>query len=162
MSTSRLVRLIARTGRIAEPIPAPVGSICDGARVLGGSVHVRYMDLGGGTDCAMEISTAFGPIYDLERYGVRLVASPRHADVLLITGVVTRNMVEPLRRTVEGTPMPRFVVAVGDAAIMGGPFLGGYGVAGVVSDFVDVDLEVPGSPPHPAEIVAALRRIAGR
>lgn len=130
--------------------------------MLRGSVHVRYLDVGGGTDCAMEISAAFGPVYDLERYGVRLVASPRHADVLVITGVVTRNMVEPLRRTVEATPKPRFIVTVGDAAITGGPFLGGYGVAGVVSDFVDVDLEVPGSPPDPAEIVAALRRISGR
>ena len=162
MSTFRLLRLIVRTGRIAEPVPVLTGTMCAGARVLRGSVHVRYVDLGGATDCAMEISAAFGPVYDLERYGVRLVASPRHADVLLITGVVTRNMVEPLRRTVEATPLPRFIVAVGDAAITGGPFLGGYGVAGVVSDFVDVDLEVPGSPPNPAEIVTALRRIAGR
>jgi len=157
-----LVRLIARTGRIAEPGPVSPGTIYEGAQVLRGSVHVRYLDVGGGTDCAMEISAAFGPVYDLERYGVRLVASPRHADVLVITGVVTRNMVEPLRRTVEATPKPRFIVTVGDAAITGGPFLGGYGVAGVVSDFVDVDLEVPGSPPDPAEIVAALRRISGR
>ena len=110
----------------------------------------------------MEIQAAFGPVYDLERYGVHLVASARHADVLLVTGVVTRNMVEPLRRTLEATPTPRFVVAVGDAAIDGGAFLGGYGVAGVVSDFVEVDLRIPGNPPEPAQIVAALRRITGR
>jgi Ni,Fe-hydrogenase III small subunit len=110
----------------------------------------------------MEIAAAFGPVYDLEWYGVRLVASARHADVLLVTGVVTRNMVEPLLLTVEATPRPRFIVAVGDAAITGGPFAGGYGVAGVVADFVPVDLEIPGNPPTPDEIVAALRRIAGR
>ncbi len=162
MSTSGLIRLIARTGRIAEPAPLRPAPRWDPARALGGSVHARYVDLGGGTDCAMEIQAAFGPVYDLERYGVRLVASARHADVLLVTGVVTRNMVEPLRLTVEATPTPRFVVAIGDAAITGAPFLGGYGVAGVVSDFVPVDLEIPGDPPEPAAIVAALRGISGR
>lgn len=162
MSTAKLIRLIARTGRIAEPAPDVADKRLDSARMLRGSVHVRYVDLGGGTDCAMEIQAAFGPVYDLDRYGVRLVASPRHADVLLITGVVTRNMVEPLRLTVEATPTPRFVVAVGDAAITGAPFRDGYGVAGVVSDFVPVDLDIPGDPPEPAAIVAVLRRIAGR
>jgi Ni,Fe-hydrogenase III small subunit len=110
----------------------------------------------------MEVVSAFGPVYDIERYGLHLVASARHADVLLITGVVTRNMVEPLRRTVEATPAPRFIVAVGDCAIDGGLFLNGYGVAGVVSDFVNVDLEIPGSPPTPTDIVEALRRVSGR
>ncbi len=162
MTTARLVRLMLRTGRIAEAAPNVRGAAVDGARALGGSVNVRYVDLGGATDCAMEIAAAFGPVYDLERYGVRLVASARHADVLLITGVVTRNLLEPLMLTVAATPQPRFVVAVGDAAITGGPFRGGYGVAGVVADFVPVDLEIPGNPPTPDEIVAALRGIAGR
>ncbi len=162
MTTSKLIGLIARTGRIAEPAPQLGSGRIDGARPLRGSVHVRYVDLGGATDCAMEIAAAFGPVYDLERYGIRLVASPRHADVLLITGVVTRNMVEPLRLTIEAVPRPRLIVAVGDAAIAGGAFAGGYGVAGVVSDFAPVDLEIPGSPPEPAEIVAALRMLSGR
>lgn len=162
MTTARLIRLILRTGRIAEAAPGVRGEAVGGASALGGSVNVRYVDLGGATDCAMEIAAAFGPVYDLERYGVRLVASARHADVLLVTGVVTRNLLEPLMLTVSATPQPRFIVAVGDAAITGGPFLGGYGVAGVVADFVPVDLEIPGSPPTPDEIVAALRGIAGR
>lgn len=162
MTTSRLIRLIARTGRIAEPAPRRGNERIDSARPLRGSVHVRYVDLGGGTDCAMEIAAAFGPVYDLERYGIRLVASPRHADVLLVTGVVTRNMVEPLRLTIEATPRPRLIVAVGDAAIDGGPFAEAYGVAGVLSDFVPVDLQIPGNPPEPAEIVAALRMLSGR
>lgn len=152
---------MARTGRIAEPAP-PRPIALPGTGSLRGSVGVRYVDTGGCNDCAMEVATAFGPVYDVERYGIHLVASARHADILLITGVVTRNMVEPLRRTIEATPTPRFVVAVGDCAIDGGPFLGGYGVAGVVSDFVRVDLEVPGNPPTPSSIVEALRRVSGR
>jgi Ni,Fe-hydrogenase III small subunit len=164
VSTSKLIKLIARTGRIAEAAPTapPASSNLPGAGVLHGSVNVRYVDTGGANDCAMEISAAFGPVYDLERYGVHLVPSTRHADVLLVTGVVTHNMVEPLRRTVEATPHPCFVIAVGDCAINGGPFVGGYGVAGVVSDFVKVDISVPGNPPSPALIVEALRRVSAR
>lgn len=161
MSVNRLAALIRRSGRIAEPAP-PGPQLLDGAGVLGGSVQVRFINAGGCNDCAMEVASAFGSVYDVERYGIRLVASPRHADVLLITGAVTRNMAEPLRRTIEATPTPRFVIAVGDCAITGGVFGEGYGVAGPVSDVVDVDLEVPGSPPEPAQIVHALRRMTGR
>ena len=108
------------------------------------------------------MGSAFGPVYDAERYGARLVASPRHADVVLVTGVVTRNMLEPLRRTVEATPQPRLVLAVGDCARSCGVFAGAYGVAGAVADAVDVELEVAGCPPEPAAIVEALRRVSGR
>jgi Ni,Fe-hydrogenase III small subunit len=161
VSAHELARLIVRVGRIAEPAAARPSAL-PGVRILHGSVNVRYVDTGGCNDCAMEVAAAFGPVYDVERYGIHLVASARHADVLLITGVVTRNMVEPLRRTIEATPTPRFVVAVGDCAINGGLFLNGYGVAGVVSDFVNVDLAVPGDPPDPVLIVEALRRLSGR
>ena len=161
MANFDLLTLIARVGRIAEPAPErPVGR--EAGHIMRGSVNVRYVDTGGCNDCAMEVAAAFGPVYDVERYGIHLVASPRHADVLLITGVVTRNMVEPLRRTIEATPTPRLVIAVGDCAINGGPFIHGYGVAGVVADFVDVNLEVGGNPPHPALIVEALRKVGGR
>jgi Ni,Fe-hydrogenase III small subunit len=152
---------MSHVGRIAEPAVVRPSSL-PGVEIFRGSVNVRYLDTGGCNDCAMEVVSAFGPVYDIERYGLHLVASARHADVLLITGVVTRNMVEPLRRTVEATPAPRFIVAVGDCAIDGGLFLNGYGVAGVVSDFVNVDLEIPGSPPTPTAIVEALRRVSGR
>ena len=161
MTAGAIARLIGRVGRIAERAPARPEPL-SGTKAIRGSVNVRYVDTGGCTDCAMEIAAAFGPVYDIERYGIHLVASARHADVLLVTGVVTRNMVEPLRRTIEATPTPRFIVAVGDCAIDGGPFLRGYGVAGVVSDFVHVDLEVPGSPPSPAQIVDALRSVSRR
>jgi formate hydrogenlyase subunit 7 len=90
------------------------------------------------------------------------VASPRHADILLVTGVVTRNMLEPLRRAVEATPNPRVVIAVGDCALDGGVFTDGYGVLGAVDDVVPVDLNVPGCPPEPDAIVAALRRVTQR
>ena len=114
------------------------------------------------SDSEIEISSAFGPVYDAERYGARLVASPRHADALLVTGPVTRNMAEPLRRTVSAVPEPRIVVAVGDCAIDGGVFAGAYGVAGPVDGVVPVDVCVPGCPPPPEAIVAALRGLTGR
>ena len=88
-------------------------------------------------------------MYDAERYGARLVASPRHADALLVTGPVTRNMAEPLRRTFEAMPQPRVVVACGDCALNRGVFAGAYGVVGAVGDVVPVDVEVPGCPPTP-------------
>jgi len=161
MSFLGLATLIRRGGRIAEPAPvAP--PLFPGAEVFGGSVQVRFINAGGCNDCPAEVSAAFGPVYDVERYGVRLTPSPRHADVLVITGAVTRNMAEPLRRTIEATPTPRFVIAVGDCALTGGIFADGYGLAGLVSDFVHVDLEVPGSPPAPDAIVRALRRMTGR
>ena len=161
MSVARLTSLIRRSGRIAEPAP-PGPELFPGAEIFGGSIQVRFINAGGCNDCAQEVSSAFGPVYDVERYGARLVASPRHADVLLICGSVTWNMIEPLRRTVVATPTPHFTIAVGDCAITGGVFAEGYGVAGPVSDFVHVDLCVPGNPPEPADIVAALRRMTGR
>ena len=120
------------------------------------------MDAGSCNGCEVEIASAFGPVYDAERYGARLVASPRHADALLVTGPVTRNMEVALRRTYEAVPEPRLVVACGDCALSGGEFAGAYGVVGPVSDVVAVDMEVPGCPPAPEVIVAALRELTGR
>lgn len=161
MTANGLARLVARTGRIAEAAP-PAPSRVAGAERFHGSVNVRHISAGGCSDCALEVASAFGPVYDVERYGIRLVASPRHADVLLITGSVTRNLVEPVRRTIEATPEPRFIIAVGDCAISGGITRQGYGVVGPVSSIVNVDLNVPGGPPEPAQIVEALRRMTGR
>lgn len=159
----RLWRKIRRTGRVAEPPPAaPSGPRLDAAVQLGGSVQVRHVDAGSCNGCEVEIGSAFGPVYDAERYGARLVASPRHADALVVTGVVTRNMTEPLRRTYDAVPEPRLVVAVGDCARNCGVFAGAYGVTGAVGDVVPVDLEVPGCPPRPEAIVAALRTLTGR
>lgn len=176
MSLADLARLIHRTGRIAEPAPpAPEGphtaagadhrDATSTSTLLGalrGSAQVRHVDAGSCNGCEIELAAVFGPVYDAERYGARLVASPRHADVVLVTGVVTRNMAEPLRLTVAATPEPRVVLAVGDCARDCGMFRGAYGVVGAVHDVVPVDLAVPGCPPAPADIVAALRRVTGR
>ena len=162
MSLVGLVRLIWSNGRIAEIAPALPEGVPGRPAALAGSVQVRHVDAGSCNGCEVEVAAAFGPVYDVERYGARLVASPRHADVVLVTGVVTHNMAEPLRRTVEATPRPRMVLAVGDCARNCGVFAGAYGVAGAVGDVVDVDLDVPGCPPEPDAIVSALRRVTGR
>jgi len=162
MSLTRLVRLMRRTGRMAEPAPPLPEAHPGRPPELAGSVQIRHVDAGSCNGCEIEVGGALGPVYDAERYGARLVASPRHADLVLVTGVVTQNMVEPLRRTVEATPRPRLVMAVGDCARDCGAFKGAYGVAGAVHDVVDVDLEVPGCPPEPTAIVEALRRVTGR
>ncbi|HSN06282.1 MAG TPA: oxidoreductase [Candidatus Angelobacter sp.] len=162
MSLLGLARLIRSTGRVAEPAPPLPDAAADRHATLAGSVQVRHVDAGSCNGCEIELAAAFGPVYDAERYGARLVASPRHADVVLVTGVVTHNMAAPLRRTVEATPRPRMVLAVGDCARDCGAFAGAHGVAGSVRDHVDVDLDVPGCPPEPDAIVAALRQVTGR
>ncbi|WP_436498354.1 NADH-quinone oxidoreductase subunit B family protein [Actinokineospora sp. HUAS TT18] len=153
-----LWRLIRRVGRVAEPAPAGPRA----AAVLSGSVQVRHVDAGSCGGCEVEAAAAFGPVYDAERYGVRLVASPRHADALLVTGVVTRNMAEPLRRTYVAMPGPKVVMAVGDCACGRGVLGEGYGVAGAVEDVVPVAVEVAGCPPRPEAIVEGLRKLTGR
>ena len=133
VSLVRLLRLIRTTGRVAEPAPPAPEPAPGCPRALAGSVQIRHVDAGSCNGCEIELGAAFGPVYDAERYGARLVASPRHADVVLVTGVVTRNMLEPLRRTVEATPQPRLVIAVGDCARNCGVFAGAYGVAGAAA-----------------------------
>ncbi|WP_045878654.1 oxidoreductase [Pseudofrankia sp. DC12] len=156
-----LFAAIRRVGRIAEPAPPPPGAAAAPA-LLRGSLQLRHVDAGSCNGCEIELGGCFSPVYDGERYGTRLVASPRHADGLLVTGVVTHNMAQALRDTVEATPQPRVVIAVGDCARNCGEFAGGYGVLGPVSDVVAVDAEVPGCPPAPAEIIQVLRQVSGR
>ena len=158
-----LWRKIRASGLVAEPAPPrPAGDAPVVATELGGSVQIRHVDAGSCNGCEVEIGAAFGPVYDAERYGARLVASPRHADALLVTGVVTRNMAEPLKRTFEAVPDPKVVVAVGDCARNCGVFARAYGVVGAVGDVVPVDLEIPGCPPRPEAIVDAVRKLTGR
>ncbi len=120
------------------------------------------MDAGSCNACELEIAALTGPHYDLERFGLHVVASPRHADCLLVTGPVTRNMAEALRRTWEATPDPKLVVAVGDCARDGGIFRGSYAIVGGVGDVVPVDAVIPGCPPSPAAILAGLLDVLGR
>jgi Ni,Fe-hydrogenase III small subunit len=125
-------------------------------RRLGRSLSIREVDAGSCNGCELEIHALQNAFYDLERFGLRFVASPRHADVLLVTGPVTKNMREALERTYNATPDPKWVVAVGDCAADGGIFAGSYAVAGGVSKVVPVDLHIRGCPPSPTEILKGL------
>jgi Ni,Fe-hydrogenase III small subunit len=123
---------------------------------LGRSLAIREVDAGSCNGCELEIHALNNPIYDLERFGLRFVAAPRHADVLLVTGPVTRNMREALERTYAATPDPKWVVAVGDCAVDGGLFSGSYAVVGGVSAVIPVDLHIRGCPPNPLELLRGL------
>jgi Ni,Fe-hydrogenase III small subunit len=153
---------IVRVGRVTGPAGDRPAIAAEAPTGVAGSLQVRHVDAGSCNGCEVEISGAFGPVYDAERFGARLVASPRHADALLVTGVVTRNMAQPLRTTLEATPAPRVVIACGDCALNRGAFADAYGVVGAVAEVVPVDVEIPGCPPTPAQIVAALRSVTGR
>jgi Ni,Fe-hydrogenase III small subunit len=123
---------------------------------LGRSLSIREVDAGSCNGCELEIHALNNPIYDLERFGLRFVASPRHADVLMVTGPVTANMRDALARTYAATPDPKWVVAVGDCALDGGIFAGSYAVVGGVSSTVPVDLHIRGCPPSPHRLLAGL------
>ena len=125
-------------------------------RRLGRSLSIRQVDAGSCNGCELEIHALNNAFYDLERFGLRFVASPRHADVLLVTGPVTKNMREALQRTYAATPDPKWVVAVGDCAVDGGVFSGSYAVVGAVEQVIPVDLHIRGCPPRPIELLKGL------
>src|ERR1700747_2438649 len=125
-------------------------------RRLGRSLSIREVDAGSCNGCELEIHALNNAYYDVERFGLRFVASPRHADVLMGTGPLTKNMREALTRTYHATPNPKWVVAVGDCAKDGGCFAGSYAVVGGVGEVVPVDLHIPGCPPPPLEILRGL------
>jgi Ni,Fe-hydrogenase III small subunit len=125
-------------------------------RRLGRSLAIREVDAGSCNGCELEIHALSNPLYDLERFGLRFVASPRHADLLLVTGPVTHNMAGALRRTYDATPAPKWVVAAGDCAANCGVFAGSYAVAGAVTDILPVDLHIRGCPPTPLQLLEGL------
>lgn len=125
-------------------------------RRLGRSLAIREVDAGSCNGCELEIHALGNVLYDLERFGLRFVASPRHADVLLVTGPVTHNMREALERTYRATPDPKWVVAAGDCARDGGMFAASYACIGAVSAVVPVDLHIPGCPPSPTALLKGL------
>jgi Ni,Fe-hydrogenase III small subunit len=125
-------------------------------RKLGRSLSIREVDAGSCNGCELEIHALSNAFYDLERFGLRFVASPRHADVLLVTGPVTKNMREALERTYNATPDPKWVVAIGDCARDGGCFAGSYAVVGGVSNVIPVDLHIGGCPPSPTAMLQGL------
>lgn len=125
-------------------------------KLFGRALAIREVDAGSCNGCEIEISGLTGPVYDSERFGLHFVASPRHADLLLVTGPVTRNMEVPLRKTYDATPAPKLVVAVGDCAKTCGVFKGSYAVAGSVDQFIPVDVFVHGCPPEPTDILRGI------
>jgi Ni,Fe-hydrogenase III small subunit len=158
-------------GPLTEPAPRPddaaldeLGRALDRAarRRLGRSLSIREVDAGSCNGCELEIHALGNAFYDLERFGIRFVASPRHADVLLVTGPVTANMREALERTWNATPDPKWVVAAGDCAADGGCFAGSYAIVGGVSQVVPVDLHIRGCPPTPTDLLKGLLALLER
>jgi Ni,Fe-hydrogenase III small subunit len=152
-------------GPLTEAAPAPdeaglaelAQSVNRAARVrLGRSLSIRQVDAGSCNGCELEIHALSNAFYDLERLGLRFVASPRHADVLMVTGPVTKNMRDALLRTYNATPDPKWVVAVGACAVDGGIFANSDTVEGGVKDVVPVDLHIAGCPPNPRQLLAGL------
>jgi Ni,Fe-hydrogenase III small subunit len=159
-----ILRRIARTGIVSEPAPGPDDALracaprleAEILERLGRAAAIRHVDAGSCNGCELEIHALSNAFYDLERFGLRFVASPRHADVLMVTGPVTKNMSEALLRTYNATPAPKWVVAVGTCAANGGVFAGSYAVAGGVSAVIPVDLHIPGCPPTPTALLKGL------
>jgi Ni,Fe-hydrogenase III small subunit len=147
----------------ADPETAALVASLDGAarRRLGRSLAIRQVDAGSCNGCELEIHALNNVFHDLERFGLHFVASPRHADVLLVTGPVTRNMREGLERTYAATPAPKWIVAIGDCARDGGVFAGSYAVTGGVSTVVPVDLTIAGCPPTPVALLKGLIALLG-
>ncbi len=150
---------------LSEPAPDPsdpeliaiAGQIKSAAQArLGRSLAIRQIDAGSCNACELEIHALNNAFYDIERFGFKFVASPRHADILLVTGPVTRNMREALERTYDATPSPKWVIAVGGCALDGGLYAGSYACAGGVSAVLPVDLHIPGCPPTPANLMKGL------
>ena len=152
-------------GPLTEPPPGPdeaalaelARNVDRAARArLGRSLSIREVDAGSCNGCELQIHALSNAFYDLERFGLRFVASPRHADVLMVTGPVTKNMREALLRTYQATPDPKWVIALGTCAVDGGLFAGSNAVVGGVSDVVPVDLHIRGCPPSPSQILKGL------
>jgi Ni,Fe-hydrogenase III small subunit len=165
----QILRQIARTGIATEPAPPVDDAQVEAARIhaelldiLGQALTIREVDAGSCNGCELEINALHNPYYNLEGRGIRFVASPRHADMLLVTGPVSRHMAEALRRTYEATPEPRLVLAVGDCGACGGIFGESYASCGAVANVIPVDATVPGCPPPPLDILRAILGLVRR
>jgi Ni,Fe-hydrogenase III small subunit len=160
----RILKQIVRTGLVSQAPPAADEALRLTAqrlqaRVLArfsGALTIRHVDAGSCNGCELEIHATTNPYYNLEGLGIRFVASPRHADMLLVTGPVSRNMETALRRTYDATPEPRLVVAIGDCGCTGGIFGESYASCGRVSNVIPVDVAVPGCPPTPLQIMQGI------
>jgi Ni,Fe-hydrogenase III small subunit len=161
---------IWRTGVVTEvleagdPASLEIGRVLEERikRLVGRALAIRHVDAGSCNGCELEIAGLTSPIYDMERFGLHFVASPRHADLLMVTGPVTRNMEIPLRRTYEATPAPKIVVAVGDCAKSCGVFKNSYAVVGPVERIIPVDVSIAGCPPEPSDILRGILQALDR
>ncbi len=154
--------IVPETSETTQSLAAVRAALAARTALLRRSVHLRHVDAGSDGAEEQEIAALLNPVYDIHRLGVFFTASPRHADVLLVTGAGAHGMAEPLRRTYTGMPDPKIVIAVGTDAVSGGLAAGGYATAGGVADLVPVDVWVPGSPPSPFNILHALLVALGR
>jgi len=159
----KTLRKIRSVGLVSEPAPQPdellrIRSALDERirSVIGRALCIRHVDAGSCNGCELEIQALNNPLYNLEGLGIRFVASPRHADLLLVTGPVAANMEMALRRTYDATPDPKLVVAIGDCGCSGGIFGESARCRGQVSNVIPVDAAVPGCPPSPARILASI------
>jgi Ni,Fe-hydrogenase III small subunit len=166
--TLLLKSLFATPATIVAPAPDEVGLkelgntlAAHGQRLFGRSLKIREIDAGSCNGCELEIHALNNSVYDVERFGLKFVASPRHADVLLVTGPVTHNMKVALERTYAATPDPKWVVAVGDCGCGCGVFEGNYAVVGAVDKVIPVDLHIPGCPPRPIDLLRGLIALVG-
>jgi Ni,Fe-hydrogenase III small subunit len=150
LATEPLARVDSETAEVVHAIETRA------RKLFGRSLSIREVDAGSCNGCEIEITALSNPVYDCERFGIHFVASPRHADLLLVTGPVTRNMEVPLRKTWEATPEPKIVVAVGDCARTCGVFRGSYAIAGSVDQIIPVNVFVDGCPPEPADILRGI------
>ena len=156
---------LGRESLLAPPVhpPAAVRELAERARaVLGRSLHVRHVDAGSCNGCDWEISATTNAVHDIQRFGIDFVASPRHADVLLVTGTMTRNLQIAVRRTYDAMSEPRLVVAVGACACSGSPFEPGYASGEGAAAELPVDVYIPGCPPRPEAIIQGLLLAVGR
>jgi Ni,Fe-hydrogenase III small subunit len=160
----QMLKQIGKTGIVTERAPEPDDALRTAAQRLGEvalkhfgrALAIRHVDAGSCNGCELEIHAMNSPFYNPEQLGIKFVASPRHADLLLVTGPVSRNMETALRRTWEATPDPKLVVAIGDCGCTGGIFGESYASCGRVSNVIPVDVAVPGCPPTPAAILRGI------
>jgi len=167
----RLFKKIITTGIVTEAVKYPQDAELEqlGIRIkrhidrkFAGSIAIRQVDAGSCNGCELEIHALNNPYYDIERFGVHFVASPRHADVLLVTGPVSRHMQTALLRTYEATPNPKWVIAVGDCATCGGEFGVSYASCGAVANVIPVDAVIAGCPPTPLALIKGLLALCER
>ncbi|MEW6132589.1 MAG: NADH-quinone oxidoreductase subunit B family protein [Pseudomonadota bacterium] len=170
MATHLILRKILKAGIVSEPAPRADPNLrtreqalhAEILRVFGQAVAIRHVDAGSCNGCELEIHAINGPHYNIDGMGMKFVASPRHADVLLVTGPVSRNMEVALKRVYDAVPEPKWVVAMGECACTGGMFGESYASCGKISNVIPVDVQIPGCPPTPVALMQGILAAVGK